>query len=85
MKPTTIAERLALAAMKIAQVNHYMVGFNAVEIDGISFDDYSDAHQILVDRELRLLDKGSKSRIIDLAFRVLSDACYRQHHVNLGR
>lgn len=81
--PKTTAERLADASIKIARANHYFVGFDPATTDGISYDDYTDAYQILITRENADKQTVKRQQFYDLAMGVLGSACYRQHHTRL--
>jgi len=82
-KFSSTAQNLAAAALKIAAVNHYMVGFHAATTADVSFDDFSDAHTILVETENKSKDSGSPR--FDRAFMVLDFECYARHRTHLGR
>jgi hypothetical protein len=78
----TVASSLARAALKIANANHYMVGFNVDSTAEISFEDFSDAHRLLVDMELR---NAKRQHRYDIAFTVLGELCFKQHRTHLSR
>ena len=82
--PTTLPQRLADAALKIARANHYLVGFDPETTAGISFDDWSDAYQELITRENASTYPLVPRTRLNLAFAVLSTACYRQHRTHLS-
>ena len=73
----TVAEDIAHAVLYIASVDHYMVGLAA---EGLSFDDLSDAKQILIDMENA--DSKGQHRY-DLAFTVLEAYCQSEHRCSL--
>lgn len=81
----SFAQQIADASIAIARANHYLVGFDLVGMaEGISFDDYSDAHRVLVDMELAS-QAPLKAQLFDRAFSALNDACYKTHKVHLGQ
>lgn len=79
MSPVSVA--LMTAALKIASANHYMVGFDASSTEGLSFDDISDANQLLIDTENTDTKQQHK---YDRAFMVLDALCFRLHRAHLS-
>jgi hypothetical protein len=88
---STAATHIAHAAMRIARANHYMVGFEPTTTANVSWDDWHDAHQLLIEFELEALRRADArgARNVDIAtiqrlhgraFAVLADACRRQHN-----
>lgn len=84
---STTSQHLASAALKIAEVNHYMVGFDAGQTETISFDDFSDANQILIETEIQHKTNGRprNNAQFDRAFMVLDLLCFHQHRAHLSR
>lgn len=70
---TQTAQHIATACLKIAAANHYLVGLVG---DDLSFDDLSDAKQILI--TLENADTKHQHRY-DLAFMVLDAYAQRVH------
>lgn len=81
MKPKTIAQNLTDATMKIARVNHYMVGYEEYALKGIELEDFEKAYGILVEREHALKDSTA---VFTRAFHMLQRACDNTHNVTLG-
>lgn len=77
----TTANSLAMAALKIAAANHYMVGFDEGSTKDISYDDFVAAHTILVNMELA---DAKKQHQYDRAFMVLDMLCFARHHSHLN-
>lgn len=77
---TSTGRDLVTAALKIAATNHYMVGFAADTTDGVSFDDLSDAKQLLIDMELQ---DAKQTHRYDLAFHVLDALCMHIHNCHI--
>jgi hypothetical protein len=77
---TPTAQHLAAAALKIAAANHYMVGFDEGSTADISFDDFTDAHTILVETE----NQDTKHQhAYERAFMVLDLLCFARHRTHL--
>jgi hypothetical protein len=72
---------LLRATLHIAQANHYMVGFNRLEVRQVSYDDFCDVHRYLVDLEQTPGTGGVDTGTIRLAFEVLLWECHRQYGV----
>lgn len=87
---STTARHLSDAALAIAKANHYMVGFDPDTTAGLSFDECSDAHTLLVDREnmmsaaLQGMELARMHLLYNRAFAVLDVLCFRLHRTHLG-
>jgi len=90
-KRSDYALQLAQAALAIAKANHYLVGYSSC-IRDTSFDDWSDARQILIDAELHACKRGPRDcrdtraakELFGRALRVVTLECMRQHRVDLS-
>ena len=80
MPTETLGQQIASAALRIAAANHYLVGFDSETARDLSFDDLSDAKQILINIENADTKRQHKYA---LAFDILAMYCRRVHHCDL--